>query len=349
MGLCFAIAKRPGEDLIFIGQPRNLINGSTSGREGEILNSPKLKIFEFAELKAATMDYSRENVIIEGSFSTVYRGWIDKHSLTAASRNTGMIVFVKKINQNGAQGLQEWVAEVKHLGLLCHPNIVKLIGYCTENNNWLLVYEYISNHNLENHIFPNACSTSNNQPLRWDLRIKVALGAARGLAFLHKQANVIIRDFTTSTILLDSNFDAKLAYFGLAKDGPADGKTHVTTRVMGTEWYLAPEYTHIGHLTTKSDVYSFGVVFLEMLTGRRAMEINFESPERDLVKWAKPYLKNKRRTIKILDPCLKGKCSSSDVFKAAEVAMQCLSFEPNQRPTMEEVVKSLEQLYQTVS
>ncbi|XP_002531617.3 receptor-like cytoplasmic kinase 176 [Ricinus communis] len=292
------------------------------------------------------MDFSQENILASGGFGKMYKGWIDTESLKAASPDKGMIVAVKIFNQNGSQGLQEWVAEVKYLGQLSHPNIVKLIGYCTEKDNWLLVYEYMPNHSLKNHIFPSAYSASNNQPLSWDLRIKVALGAARGLTFLHDQANVIFRDFNTSAISLDRNFDAKLACFGLAKDGPIDGKTHVTTRVMGTEWYLAPEYSITGHLTKRGDVYSFGVVFLEMLTGRRAMETDKESPERSLVEWATPYLKNKRRIFGVLDPCLKGK--SCDMQKAAELAMQCLSSEPKQRPIMEEVVKALEELHHNI-
>ncbi|EEF30773.1 Protein kinase APK1B, chloroplast precursor, putative [Ricinus communis] len=346
MGPCLAKARSPGEDPKYITRGTIYVNGSTTETVGEILQSPELKIFNFAELKAATMDFSQENILASGGFGKMYKGWIDTESLKAASPDKGMIVAVKIFNQNGSQGLQEWVAEVKYLGQLSHPNIVKLIGYCTEKDNWLLVYEYMPNHSLKNHIFPSAYSASNNQPLSWDLRIKVALGAARGLTFLHDQANVIFRDFNTSAISLDRNFDAKLACFGLAKDGPIDGKTHVTTRVMGTEWYLAPEYSITGHLTKRGDVYSFGVVFLEMLTGRRAMETDKESPERSLVEWATPYLKNKRRIFGVLDPCLKGK--SCDMQKAAELAMQCLSSEPKQRPIMEEVVKALEELHHNI-
>ncbi|KAH7404046.1 hypothetical protein KP509_15G008300 [Ceratopteris richardii] len=150
---------------------------------------------------------------------------------------------------------------------------------------------------LENHLFRRG---SHGQALSWAIRIKVAVGAARGLAFLHEaERPVIFRDFKTSNILLNSQFNAKLSDFGLAKDGPTGDNTHVSTRVMGTYGYAAPEYVATGHLTAKSDVYSFGVVLLEILTGRRAVDKNRPFEEQNLVEWARPFLNDKR---KILSP-----------------------------------------------
>nr|DAD26427.1 TPA_asm: hypothetical protein HUJ06_027895 [Nelumbo nucifera] len=234
------------------------------------------------------------------------------------------------------------MAEVNYLGQLYHPNLVKLIGYCLEDEHRLLVYEFMPRGSLENHLFRRG---SYFQPLSWNLRMKVALGAAKGLAFLHSaETKVIYRDFKTSNILLDSNYNAKLSDFGLAKDGPTGDKSHVSTRVMGTYGYAAPEYLATGHLTAKSDVYSFGVVLLEMLSGRRAVDKNRPSGEHNLVEWAKPYLTNKRKIFRVLDSRLEGQYSMGGAQKAANLALQCLSTEARFRPNMDEVVTTLEQL-----
>ncbi|KAK9116876.1 hypothetical protein Sjap_015823 [Stephania japonica] len=183
-------------------------------------------------------------------------------------------------------------------------------------------------------------------PLLWSIRMKIALGAAKGLAFLHEEAErpVIYRDFKTSNILLDADYNAKLSDFGLAKDGPEGDKTHVSTRVMGTYGYAAPEYVMTGHLTSKSDVYSFGVVLLEMLTGRRSMDKNRPNGEHNLVEWARPHLGERRRLFRLIDPRLDGNFSVKGAQKAAQLAHHCLSRDPKARPLMSEVVEVLKPL-----
>ncbi|XP_052619659.1 probable serine/threonine-protein kinase PBL10 [Lactuca sativa] len=219
---------------------------------------------------------------------------------------------------------------------------VELIGYCLEDEQRLLVYEFMPRGSLENHLFRRG---SYFQPLSWSLRLKAALGAAKGLAFLHNaKTKVIYRDFKTSNVLLDSNYNAKLSDFGLAKDGPTGDKSHVSTRVMGTYGYAAPEYLATGHLTSKSDVYSFGVVLLEMLSGRRAVDKNRPSNEYSLVEWAKPYLAHKRKLFRVIDNRLEGQYTLEGAYAVATVALRCISVEPRFRPTMVEVVKELEQL-----
>ncbi|CAK7325698.1 unnamed protein product [Dovyalis caffra] len=315
---------------------------STPRTQGEILQSSNLKSFSFGELKAATRNFRPDSVLGEGGFGCVFKGWIDEHSLTAAKPGTGVVIAVKRLHQESSQGHQEWLAEINYLGQLYHPNLVKLIGYCLEDDHRLLVYEFMPKGSLENHLFRRA---SYFQPLSWNLRMKVALDAAKGLAYLHSdKAKVIYRDFKASNILLDSNYMAKLSDFGLAKDGPTGSKSHVSTRVMGTYGYAAPEYMATGHLTTKSDVYSFGVVLLEMLSGRRAIDKNRPSKEQNLVEWARPYLSSKRRIFQVMDARIQGQYSTSDAVKAANLAIQCLSAEPKYRPHIEEVVKALEQL-----
>ncbi|KAK8581553.1 hypothetical protein V6N12_071772 [Hibiscus sabdariffa] len=314
----------------------------TPRSEGEILQSPNLKSFRFADLKMATKNFRPDSVLGEGGFGSVFKGWIDENSLTAAKPGTGTIIAVKRLNPEGFQGHREWLAELNYLGQLHHPHLVKLIGYCLEDEHRLLVYEFMPRGSLENHLFRRG---SYFQPLSWSLRMKVALGAAKGLAFLHNaETKVIYRDFKTSNILLDSNYNAKLSDFGLAKDGPTGDKSHVSTRVMGTYGYAAPEYLATGHLTARSDVYSFGVVLLEMLSGRRAVDKNRPSGEHNLVEWARPYLANKRKIYRVLDNRLEGQYSMEAALKAATLALRCLSAEAKFRPRMNEVVTVLEQL-----
>ncbi|OMO97212.1 hypothetical protein COLO4_14793 [Corchorus olitorius] len=314
----------------------------TPRSEGEILQSSNLKNFTFSELRTATRNFRPDSVLGEGGFGSVFKGWIDEHSLTAAKPGTGIQIAVKRLNQEGFQGHKEWLAEIIYLGQLHHHNLVKLIGYCLEDEHRLLVYEFMPRGSMENHLFRRG---SHFPPLSWGIRMKVALGAAKGLAFLHNaKPQVIYRDFKTSNILLDANYNAKLSDFGLARDGPTGDKSHVSTRVMGTYGYAAPEYLATGHLTAKSDIYSFGVVLLEMLSGRRAIDKNRPSGEHNLVEWAKPYLTNKRRVFRILDTRLQGQYSLNRAQKAANLALQCLAVDPKFRPSMDEVVTALEQL-----
>lgn len=315
---------------------------STPRTEGEILQSSNLKSFTFNNLKTATRNFRPDSVLGEGGFGCVFKGWIDENSFTAAKPGTGIVIAVKRLNQEGLQGHKEWLAEINYLGQLYHPNLVKLIGYCLEDDQRLLVYEFMPRGSLENHLFRRA---SYIQPLSWNYRMKIALGAAKGLAFLHSdEAKVIYRDFKTSNILLDSKFNAKLSDFGLAKDGPTGEKSHVSTRVMGTYGYAAPEYMATGHLTTKSDVYSFGVVLLEMISGKRVMDNNRPPGEQNLVEWAKRYLTSKRKVLHVFDARIEGQYSFGIALKVANLAIQCLSVEPRFRPNMDKVVRILEQL-----
>ncbi|CAA0842858.1 Protein kinase APK1B- chloroplastic [Striga hermonthica] len=318
----------------------------TSRTEGEILQSSNMKIFTFGDLKAATRNFRPDSVIGEGGFGSVFKGWVDEHTLTATKAGIGLVIAVKRLNQDGWQGHKEWLAEINYLGQLQHHNLVKLIGYCLEDDQRLLVYEFMPKGSMENHLFRRG---SFFQPLSWSLRMKIALGAAKGLAFLHSaEPQVIYRDFKTSNILLDSNYNAKLSDFGLARDGPTGDKSHVSTRVMGTYGYAAPEYLSTGHLTAKSDVYSFGVVLLEILSGKKAIDKNRPSGEQKLVEWAKPYLTNKRRVLRVIDARLEGQYSLVQAGKAAKLALQCLCMDARSRPNMDQVVTALEQLQESV-
>ncbi|KAL1355104.1 hypothetical protein HN51_007139 [Arachis hypogaea] len=318
----------------------NASSSSTSKLEEELKVASRLRKFSFNDLKLATRNFRPESLLGEGGFGCVFKGWVEENGTAPVKPGTGLTVAVKTLNHDGLQGHKEWLAEVNFLGDLVHPHLVKLIGYCIEDDQRLLVYEFMPRGSLENHLFRRS------MPLPWSVRLKIALGAAKGLAFLHEEAErpVIYRDFKTSNILLDAEYNAKLSDFGLAKDGPEGDKTHVSTRVMGTYGYAAPEYVMTGHLTSRSDVYSFGVVLLEMLTGRRSMDKHRPNGEHNLVEWARPHLGEKRRFYRLLDPRLEGHFSIKGAQKAAQIAARCLSRDPKARPLMSEVVEDLKPL-----
>lgn len=297
--------------------------------ESEILSSTTLKSLTLHELKIATKNFKYE--IGEGGFGCVYKG----------SLECGTVVAVKQLNSQGLQGHKEWLAEVKYLGQLHHMNLSKLIGYCLEGDNRLLVYEFMPGGSLENRLFARGGLES----LSWAIRVKIAIGAARGLHFLHSCVPpVIYRDFKSSNILLDSEFNAKLSDFGLAKSGPKGNETHVTTQVFGTEGYTAPEYISTGRLTAKCDVYSFGVVLIELLSGRRAIDHTKSAYEQKLIEWAWPNLDQKLGVVRIMDSKLGGQYPRRAAGIAAMLAKQCTHPDAKERPHMAQVLSILEEL-----
>lgn len=232
------------------------------------------------------------------------------------------------------------MAKLHFLGTIHHPNIVKIFGFYAKDDHRLLVYEFMPRGSLANHLFKKG---SHNGMLPWSIRMKITIDAARGLAFLHDgERPIIYKAFKTSNILLDLQFNGKLSAkdFGFAEEG-VEG---VYTGATGTYGYAAPEYVATGHLTAKSNVYSFGVVLLEILTGRRAVDRNRPDGEQNLVEWSRPYLSDRHRVSRIVDQKLEGQYSVEGAHKAARVARQCLRQDATVRPTMKQVVDSLEEL-----
>ncbi|KAK3427160.1 hypothetical protein EUGRSUZ_F03450, partial [Eucalyptus grandis] len=310
------------------------------------------QIFTFRELCVATNNFNPDSLIGEGGFGRVYKGHIEsKNQKTELTVNTHrralsityQVVAVKQLDRNGFQGNREFLVEVLMLSLLHHPNLVNLVGYCADGDQRVLVYEYMSNGSLEDHLLE---LPPGKAPLDWNTRMKIASGAAKGLEYLHEQANppVIYRDFKASNILLDGEFNPKLSDFGLAKLGPTGDKSHVSTRVMGTYGYCAPEYALTGQLTTKSDVYSFGVVFLEIITGRRVIDNSRPTEEQNLVAWAQPLFKDRRKFTLMADPLLEGTYPIKGLYQALAVAAMCLQEEASTRPLISDVVTALEYL-----
>ncbi|KAJ8529042.1 hypothetical protein K7X08_035877 [Anisodus acutangulus] len=300
-------------------------------------NNP-LIAFSFDELKIMTGNFRQDYMLGGGGFGKVYKGYITE-DLREGFEPITVAVKVHD-GDNSYQGHREWLAEVIFLGQLSHPNLVKLIGYCCEADHRVLIYEYMARGSVENNLFSRVLL-----PLPWSIRMKIAFGAAKGLAFLHEaEKPVIYRDFKTSNILLDVDYNSKLSDLGLAKDGPVGDKSHVSTRIMGTYGYAAPEYIMTGHLTPRSDVYSFGVVLLELLTGRRSLDKSKPAREQNLTDWALPLLREKKKLLNIIDPKLDGDYPIKAVHKAAMLAYHCLNRNPKARPLMRDIVDSLEPL-----
>ncbi|XP_073302585.1 serine/threonine-protein kinase PBS1-like isoform X1 [Primulina huaijiensis] len=291
------------------------------------------QIFTFRELATATNSFRPECFLGEGGFGRVYKGRL----------SNGRVVAVKQLDRNGLQGNREFLVEVLILSLLHDPNLVNLIGYCAEGDQRLLVYEFMPLGSLEDHLFDLPLD---KEPLDWNTRMKIAAGAAKGLEYLHDKANpaVIYRDFKSSNILLDEGYFPKLSDFGLAKLGPTGDKSHVSTRVMGTYGYCAPEYAMTGQLTVKSDVYSFGVVFLELISGRKAIDSNRPPGEQNLVSWARPLFNDRRRFAKLADPRLEGKFPIRGLYQALAVASMCIQEQAAGRPLIRDVVTALSYL-----
>ncbi|KAL3520663.1 hypothetical protein ACH5RR_018812 [Cinchona calisaya] len=290
--------------------------------------------FTFRELAAATENFRAECLLGEGGFGKVYKGYLD---------STNQVAAIKQLDRNGLQGNREFLVEVLILSLLHHQNLVNLIGYCADGDQRLLVYEYMPLGSLEDHLHDHP---PDKKPLDWNTRMKIAAGAAKGLEYLHDKVSppVIYRDLKCSNILLDEGYYPKLSDFGLAKLGPVGDNTHVSTRVMGTYGYCAPEYAMTGQLTLKSDVYSFGVVLLEIITGRKAIDNSRAAGEHNLVAWARPLFKDRRKFSQMADPLLQGQYPAIGLYQALAVAAMCVQEQPNMRPLVADVVTALSYL-----
>ncbi|KAL0896742.1 hypothetical protein Bca101_080703 [Brassica carinata] len=336
-------------------------------------HSNNLKAFPLDDLKTATNNFSRSLMIGEGGFGGVFRGVIQ----SPEDSRKKIEIAVKQLSRRGLQGHKEWVTEVNVLGVVEHPNLVKLIGYCAEDDERgiqrLLVYEYVPNRSVQDHLSNRFILT----PLSWSTRMKIAQDTARGLAYLHhglefqvsfslhldhkctfnpffffisyipSSMQIIVRDFKSSNILLDENWNAKLSDFGLARMGPSDGISHVSTAVVGTIGYAAPEYIQTGHLTAKSDVWSYGIFLYELITGRRPFDRNRPRNEQNILDWIRPHLADISKFKMIIDPRLEGNYYLKSALKLAAVANRCLMVKAKSRPTMSEVSEMLERIVET--
>ncbi|CAN8244801.1 unnamed protein product [Cochlearia groenlandica] len=285
--------------------------------------------FTLRDLEVATNRFSKENVIGEGGYGVVYRGELVN----------GTPVAVKKILNQLGQAEKEFRVEVDAIGHVRHKNLVRLLGYCIEGTHRILVYEYVNNGNLEQWLHG---AMRQHGYLTWEARMKVLIGTSKALAYLHEaiEPKVVHRDIKSSNILINDEFNAKVSDFGLAKLLGA-GKSHVTTRVMGTFGYVAPEYANTGLLNEKSDVYSFGVVLLEAITGRDPVDYGRPAHEVNLVDWLKMMV-GTRRSEEVVDPNIEVKPPTRSLKRALLTALRCVDPDSEKRPRMSQVVRMLE-------
>ncbi|XP_031475824.1 probable serine/threonine-protein kinase At1g01540 [Nymphaea colorata] len=285
--------------------------------------------YTLRDLEVATNFFADENVIGEGGYGIVYRGVLQDNTSVA----------VKNLLNNRGQAEREFKVEVEAIGRVRHKNLVRLLGYCAEGAHRLLVYEYLDNGNLEQwlHGDVGACS-----PLTWDIRMNIILGTAKGLMYLHEglEPKVVHRDVKSSNILLDKQWNAKVSDFGLAKLLGSE-RSYVTTRVMGTFGYVAPEYASTGMLNERSDVYSFGILIMEVISGRTPVDYSRPPGEVNLVEWLKTMVAN-RNSEGVVDPKLVEKPSSRALKRALLVALRCVDPDASKRPKMGHVIHMLE-------
>ncbi|KAL8513839.1 hypothetical protein ACS0TY_013090 [Phlomoides rotata] len=313
-----------------IAYPVKVGPGSGSGEAGpEVSHLGWGHWYTLRELEKATNSFADENVIGEGGYGIVYRGVFDDNTTVA----------VKNLLNNRGQAEREFKVEVEAIGRVRHKNLVRLLGYCAEGTHRMLVYEYVNNGNLEQWVHGDVGPCS---PLTWDIRMNIILGTAKGLTYLHEclEPKVVHRDIKSSNILLDRHWNAKVSDFGLAKLLGSE-KSYITTRVMGTFGYVAPEYASTGMLNERSDVYSFGILIMEILTGRNPVDYSRAPGEVNLVDWLKTMVSN-RDSEGVLDPKLPEKPSSRALKRTLLVALRCVDPNSQKRPKMGHVVHMLE-------
>ncbi|KAL8492034.1 hypothetical protein ACS0TY_023592 [Phlomoides rotata] len=285
--------------------------------------------YTLRELEEATNGFADENVIGEGGYGIVYHGLLADDTRVA----------VKNLLNNRGQAEREFKVEVEAIGRVRHKNLVRLLGYCAEGAHRMLVYEYVDNGNLEQWVHGDVGPCS---PLSWENRMNIILGTAKGLTYLHEglEPKVVHRDIKSSNILLDTEWNAKVSDFGLAKLLGSE-KSYITTRVMGTFGYVAPEYASTGMLNERSDVYSFGILIMEIISGRNPVDYSRPAGEVNLVDWLKTMVSN-RNAEGVMDPKLSEKPSSRALKRILLVALRCVDPNAQKRPKMGHVVHMLE-------
>ncbi|KAL6909470.1 hypothetical protein ACP4OV_001751 [Aristida adscensionis] len=312
-------------------------HASNDPRDIHVVESGNM-VISIQVLRNVTNNFSEENILGRGGFGTVYKGELHDGTKIAVKRMEAGVM--------GNKGLNEFKSEIAVLTKVRHRNLVSLLGYCLDGNERILVYEFMPQGTLSQHLFE--WNENNLRPLEWKKRLSIALDVARGVEYLHSlaQQTFIHRDLKPSNILLGDDMKAKVADFGLVRLAPADGKcVSVETRLAGTFGYLAPEYAVTGRVTTKADVFSFGVILMELITGRKALDETQPEDSMHLVTWFRRMQLNKDTFRKAIDPVIDlDEETFASVSTVSELAGHCCAREPHQRPDMGHAVNVLSTL-----
>ncbi|XP_043694557.1 putative receptor-like protein kinase At4g00960 [Telopea speciosissima] len=318
--------KKPNSFLQYLIRFFKSLSKKDSQKEDDIAAEEQIQ-FSLQTLIAATRDFHSDHKLGEGGFGPVYKGKL----------RDGREIAVKKLSQRSNQGKREFMNEATLLATVQHRNVVNLLGYCAQGEEKLLVYEYVSNESLDKILFRKTAE------LDWKKRYEVIAGVARGLLYLHEDSHSVIihRDIKASNILLDDKWCPKIADFGMARLFPESAtKTHVNTRIAGTNGYMAPEYAMHGQLSVKADVFSYGVVVLELISGQKNYTFNLDPACQNLLEWVWKLYK-KGRSLEIMDPALASSAITEQVAKCIQIGLLCTQADPKLRPTMRRVVVML--------
>ncbi|KAE8686675.1 Cysteine-rich receptor-like protein kinase 25 [Hibiscus syriacus] len=277
--------------------------------------------YDFSTIEVATNNFSDNNKLGEGGFGEVYKGILPN----------GQEVAVKRLSRSSGQGSEEFKNEAVLVSKLQHRNLVRLLGFCVEGDEKILIYEYIPNKSLDCFLFDPA----KRGQLDWSIRYKIVGGVARGILYLHEDSRlrIIHRDLKASNILLDGDMNPKISDFGMARIFGGDQTQGTTKRVVGTYGYMSPEYAMHGQFSVKSDTYSFGVLILEIVSGERNNNFYQKDGADDLISYAWKHWKN-GTPLEILDPVLKDNYSRNEVMRCIQIGLLCVQEDPVERPTM---------------
>nr|CAD1841127.1 unnamed protein product [Ananas comosus var. bracteatus] len=304
----------------------------TNGGDEQEIRSAESLLFDLATIRAATSNFSEANKLGEGGFGPVYKGILQD----------GQEIAVKRLSISSVQGLVELKNEVVLVAKLQHRNLVRLFGCCLEEQEKLLVYEYLPNTSLDKFLFANPVR---REQLDWVIRYKIIEGISRGLLYLHEDSRlkIVHRDLKASNILLDAFMTPKISDFGLAKLFDVDVSEGNTSRIAGTYGYMAPEYIIHGHFSTKSDVFSYGVLVLEIVTGRRNARPQETVHSEDVLSYVWKHW-SQGSAHQVLDPSISGRCRLQDVLRCIHIGLLCVQADPSDRPSMASVVLMLSSL-----
>ncbi|XP_038690284.1 cysteine-rich receptor-like protein kinase 10 isoform X2 [Tripterygium wilfordii] len=308
---------------------------SAAEEENEMITDIQSLQFDFSIIEAATNNFSADNKIGRGGFGDVYKGKL----------YNGLEIAVKRLSRSSGQGAEEFKNEVVLIAKLQHRNLVRMLGFCVQGEEKILIYEYLPNKSLDNILF----DPEEQGQLYWSRRFKIILGIGRGILYLHEDSRlrIIHRDLKTSNILLDKDMNAKISDFGLARIFGADKTHEITRRIAGTLGYMSPEYALRGRFSVKSDVFSFGVLILEIISGKKNSSFYELHSGESLMSYAWRHW-SEGTPLEILDPTLGNSYSKPEVTRCICIALSCVQDDPADRPTMALVVLTLSSLQITI-